>query len=248
MKNTADNISPISAKGNTLITVIVVTYNAAQTLQICLDSIFAQRYPAIQLVVVDGNSTDGTRELLNHNSQQIAYWVSEPDAGIYDAMNKALKQAKGSWIYFLGSDDALLPEFSDMIHELTDEHAIYYANVFSDGKKRLGELNKYQFAKFGPYHQAIIYPKAVFDKYKFNTKYKISADFALTIELWGDPDFHFVYKDFTIANFNHLGVSGQKVDEPFQDDKADLIRKNFGTLTWLRYMYRKLKSGNNPRA
>lgn len=234
--------------GSQRVSVIVVTYNAASTLQKCLDSIFAQAYPHIELVVIDGNSTDGTQDILQHNTGKIAYWKSEPDAGIYDAMNKGLKQITGDWVYFLGADDKLRPEFSDMITELTDPSAIYYANVWANGRQRLGKLNRYQFAKFGPYHQAMIYPRNVFDQHRFNTKYKISADFALTLELYGDKAFHFVYLDYTIANFNHMGVSGVQIDAPFQQDKGKLIYDNFGLMTWLRFRIRKMKSRNNPRA
>jgi len=233
---------------NSLVSVIIVTYNAGQTLQKCLDSIFAQDYPAIELVVIDGGSTDGTTAILQGNAQRITYWKSEPDEGIYHAMNKGTQQAKGDWVYFLGADDELLPEFSDMLRQLTDASAIYYANVFAEGKKRLGKLTTYQFAKFGPYHQAMVYPKAVFNKHQFDTAYKISADFALTLKLSGDKAFHFVYLDYTIANFNHTGISGTQIDATFQKEKERLIYKNFGLKIWLRYKIRKLKSRGNPRA
>ncbi len=231
-----------------IISVIIVTYNAAATLQQCLNSIFTQTYKAIEIIIIDGASTDRTKAILQENAQHISFWKSEPDKGIYDAMNKALKHVHGNWVYFLGADDELRPEFSDIIPQLNDPTAIYYANVFSNGAKRIGLLNKYQFAKAGPYHQAMIYPASVFNKHKFDLRYKISADFALTLKLYGYNDFHFVYKDYIIANFNHTGVSGTQIDVPFQKDKARLIYENFGLKIWLRYMIRKLKSPNNPRA
>lgn len=238
-----------TGNSDALISIIIVTYNAAKTLQQCLDSIYAQAYSAIEIIVIDGASTDDdTVAILQANAPRLAYWKSEPDEGIYDAMNKGIKHVNGSWLYFLGADDELLPGFSDMAGQLKDASAVYYANVFANGEKRLGRLNSYQFAKFGPYHQAIIYPKAVFDKHQFDLRYKISADFALTLKLRGDRAFHFVYLDYTIANFNHLGVSGTQIDWPFQKDKGRLIYENFGLKIWLRYKIRKLKSRNNPRA
>lgn len=240
LKHTVNPDEPIS--------VIIVTYNAAKTLQQCLNSIYAQTYSAIEIIVIDGNSTDDTSEILQANAPRIAYWKSEPDEGIYHAMNKGIKHVKGDWIYFMGADDELLPEFSGMARQLTDPSAIYYGNVFAEGKKRLGKLNSYQFAKFGPYHQAMIYPKEVFDRHQFDLRYKISADFALTLKLSGDRDFHFVYLDYTIANFNHMGVSGTQIDDLFQKDKERMVYENFGLKIWLRYKIRKLKSRNNPRA
>jgi glycosyltransferase involved in cell wall biosynthesis len=231
-----------------IISIIIVTYNAAKTLQQCLNSIFAQTYTAIEIIVIDGKSVDDTTKILERNSDRIAFWKSESDTGVYDAMNKAITHIKGNWVYFIGADDVLSPGFSDMAKELTNPGAIYYGNVFAEGVKRLGELTRYQFAKFGPYHQAIIYPKVVFDKYKFDTRYKISADFALTLKLCGDKSFRFIYKDYVLADFNHTGISGSQVDTAFQKEKARLIFSNFGIITWLRFKIRKYKRSKNPRA
>jgi len=239
----------LTAGGNLpYISIIIVTYNAAGHLQNCLNSIYAQQYPAIDIIVIDGKSTDGTVKILEENTSRIHTWISEKDDGVYDAMNKALKYVKGDWVYFIGADDALLPEFSQMVIELDDPSAIYYANVFAEDKKRAGYLNKYRFAKFGAYHQAIIYPKQVFDKYSYDTRYKISADFALTLKLYADKNFHFVYKDYTLANFNHTGISGTQIDAPFQKDKAGMILKYFGLKIWFRYKIYKFKHRHNPRA
>jgi glycosyltransferase involved in cell wall biosynthesis len=235
-------------KGLARVSLIIVTYNAERFLQNCLDSIYRQTYPAINIIVIDGASTDSTVQILQQNSSRLYKWISEKDEGVYDAMNKGLKFAAGDWIYFLGADDELLPEFSELMRELSDPNAIYYANVFAEGKKRAGYLNRYRFAKFGPYHQAMIYPKSVFDKYTFNTRYKVSADFALTLTLSGDKDFHFIYKDYTIANFNHTGLSGTQVDVPFQKAKGSMVYKNFGLMIWLRYRFYKFKHRKNPRA
>ncbi len=160
------------------ITVIIVTYNAAEYLQSCLNSIYAQKYPAIDIVVIDGNSTDGTADILQQNTSKIHFWVSEKDNGIYDAMNKALPHITSQWVYFLGADDELLPEFSEMASELKVENAIYYGNVLADGVKRSGLISSYYMAKGGIYHQAIIYPASVFKHYAYNTKYKIAAEYA----------------------------------------------------------------------
>ncbi|SDR95001.1 Glycosyltransferase involved in cell wall bisynthesis [Mucilaginibacter mallensis] len=243
-----EHISTLPAYNTAVISIIIVTYNAVEHLQNCLNSIYQQQYPAIEIIVIDGNSTDGTVNILQENTSQIKYWLSEPDNGVYDAMNKAIQHITGEWVYFLGADDELLPEFSTMVTELTDNTAIYYANVFAEGRKRAGYLNEYRFAKFGAYHQAMIYPKAVFIKYKYDTQYRISADFALTLKLYADKDFHFIYKDYTLANFNHTGISGTQIDVPFQKAKGGMIFKYFGLTIWLRYKIYKFKHRDDPRA
>ena len=223
------------------ITIIIVTYNAAGYIQSCLNSIYAQEYPAIDIVVIDGNSTDGTADILQQNTDKIYFWISEKDNGIYDAMNKALPHITGHWVYFLGADDELLPEFSQMAAELKDENAIYYGNVLADGVKRSGLISSYYMAKGGIYHQAIIYPASVFKRYTYNTKYKIAADYALNMRLYKDKQYKFIYVDIIIAKYNHTGISSQVVDEAFEKDKTKLILQNFELKIGLRYLFRLLK-------
>jgi len=86
-------------------TVIIAVRNGAASLQRALDSVFEQTYPRIELVVMDGGSTDGTQAILEHNDARIAYWESAPDRGVCHAWNKALTYATGDWISFLGADD-----------------------------------------------------------------------------------------------------------------------------------------------
>jgi glycosyltransferase involved in cell wall biosynthesis len=90
-----------------LVSVVVSVLNGAKTLQRCLDSIARQTYSARELIVIDGASTDGTREILQRRAAELAYWISEPDRGIYHAWNKSLPHARGEWICFLGADDYL---------------------------------------------------------------------------------------------------------------------------------------------
>lgn len=223
------------------ISIIIVTYNAANTLQACLDSIYAQTYPSLEIIVMDGKSEDGTVQILEKNIKQIAYWESEKDAGIYYAMNKALKHVRGEWVCFMGADDELLIDFSKMANELRNLHIIYYGNVIYQGKKCSGYLSPYRQAKLGIFHQSIIYPASVFTKYLYNTKYKVFADYALNMSCFGDSEFQFVYRDYTIAKFNHTGVSSNVIDPAFEQDKSKLISKNFSVNVLLRYLFRQLK-------
>jgi glycosyltransferase involved in cell wall biosynthesis len=225
------------------ITIIIVTYNAAKYLQNCLDSVYTQQYPAIDIVVIDGKSTDGTFEILQKNASRLHFWLSEKDKGIYDAMNKALAHISGQWVYFLGADDTLLPEFSDMVLQLTNLNAIYYGNVLVKGVKRSGLISPYYMAKGGIFHQAIIYPKSVFGKYTYNTKYKIAADYALNMQLYKDKAYKFIYLDIIISKYNHTGISSRVIDEAFEKDKTKLILSNFEIRIGFRYLFRLFKAG-----
>jgi glycosyltransferase involved in cell wall biosynthesis len=232
---------------NAVVSIIIVTYNAAKTLQACLDSVFAQTYPHIQTIVIDGNSTDATQGIINANAAKLHYHISEPDNGIYDAMTKGIKQATGDYIYFLGADDDILPDFSKMANELTDPAGIYYGSVLTRGLKPLGRVSSYYLAKHGIIQQSIIYPKAVFEKYSYNLKYKTSADYALNMASFNDKAFKLIYLDYVIANFADTGVSGQSLDHVFEKDKAALVLKNFGVKLWVRFLVRRAKDRRRAR-
>jgi len=90
-----------------LISIILATFNAENTIARCLDSILGQSFRCWEIIIIDGGSVDHTTEILAQYDQHIAYWVSEPDRGIYHAWNKALDHIKGEWVLFLGADDRL---------------------------------------------------------------------------------------------------------------------------------------------
>jgi glycosyltransferase involved in cell wall biosynthesis len=196
---------------------------------------------------MDGGSADGTVDILKANNTKIACWKSEKDGGIYEAMNKALDFITGDWVYFIGADDVLLDDFSNLAYLLKDPSLIYYANVLMDGKKFRGKTTAYQHSKSAICHQAIIYPKQVFDKYRFNTKYRISADHELNMRAWKDNDFTFYYVDLVICNFNHTGVSSLNIDKDLERDKSKVILKNHGFINWARYAFRQLKGTLSPK-
>ena len=222
------------------ISVIIVTYNAAETLQTCLDSIYRQSYPAIEIIIIDGASTDGTLRVLEEHTHHIAYWKSEKDDGVYDAMNKALKYVTGDWVYFLGADDVLFDDFSNFAYDLKEQDAIYYSRVLTLGGPTIA-VNAYSFAKYGICHQAMIYPRSIFESRVFDNKYKISADYALNMSLFNNESSRFVFRDHLIAKFNHTGISSVSTDRVFERDRPGLVLKYFGIKIWLRFMFWRFK-------
>ena len=92
------------------VSIITAVHNAASTLEACILSVRNQSYHDVEHIVIDGGSTDGSVELIQRHSSQLAYWISEPDDGISDAWNKGLSASTGEWIAFLGADDVLLPD------------------------------------------------------------------------------------------------------------------------------------------
>lgn len=88
-----------------LISVVTVSYNAVTTIEQTILSVINQTYPHIEYIIIDGGSTDGTVDVIKKYADKITYWVSEPDKGIYDAMNKGVREAKGKYITFLNAGD-----------------------------------------------------------------------------------------------------------------------------------------------
>src|SRR6478672_9493040 len=115
------------------ISVVIAVRNGAPTIQHALDSVFEQTMEA-ELVVIDGASTDDTSDILARNANRIAYWVSEPDRGVYEAWNKGLAHVTGDWIQFLGADDTFhapdtLARMASVLDDVEDRYRLVYGTI-----------------------------------------------------------------------------------------------------------------------
>jgi glycosyltransferase involved in cell wall biosynthesis len=232
--------SPISNE-LPFISIIIVTLNAGKHLDNCLRSIIGQPFKNIELLIFDGGSTDNTLNIINNNSDFVSYWQSEPDNGIYDAMNKAVKRAMGQWILFLGADDVLLGGFSLMSEKLKIYNTLYYGYCLINNKPSNKKLTSYEISKVNVCHHAIFYPTEVFKKYYFNTKFIVYADHALNIQCWGDKSFKKKYFPYAIANYSLGGFSNRIKDPVFRREKQDWIKKYSSRWVYFRYLFRKWK-------
>lgn len=222
------------------ISIITVVYNAVCTIEQTILSVLSQDYDNYEYIVIDGGSNDGTLAIIEKYSEKISFWVSEPDQGIYDAMNKGIRNAKGEYVYFLGGDDLL---FNSEVLKCTSSFLqskfnVYYGNVVFKKRNIIydGKFSSLKIVTRNISHQSIFYPKEIFEKYSFETKYKIFADYELNLKLYGNSSYSFVYIPLTIALFNDEGASGSNVlDACFEDDRFEIIKSNFPY--WI-YIYR----------
>lgn len=224
------------------ITIIVVTFNAAEVLEHSLQSILRQPFTDYQLLVFDGQSTDDTIEILQKYNKYISYWQSEPDKGIYDAMNKALPFIKGKWVYFLGADDVLLPGFTKLAEQMHDLQTLYYGYCYKGGKRTNKRLTAYEVAKINICHQAVFYPTSVLLKYKYHIEYVVYADHALNIQCWGDAGIRKKFIPLGIARFNETGFSSYAKDRVFEAEKPAWIKRYMSKFIYIRYLFRKWKA------
>lgn len=210
-----------------LITVITVVFNGDKYLEEAILSVINQAYDNIEYLIIDGGSIDGTLELIKRYNKQIDYWISEPDKGIYDAMNKAVRLARGGWCYFIGYDDVLLPGFIQLIDKATEEKHAYYGNVEirNTGKVSGGKFTKYKLMQQNICHQAILYPTKFLVEFQYNLKYSLLADYDLNLKLFSK--YEFIYLNVNIAIFNDKGASSNR-DEIFYKDFPAIILANLG--------------------
>jgi len=175
------------------ITVITVVYNGADTIKETIESVINQTYANIEYIIIDGSSTDGSRELIEGYNAHLTQFISEPDEGIYDAMNKGIDLATGEWLLFLNSGDTLFNSNTlELVfqREIATKSIIYGAVSLNSSHKVLRPM---RFTKFNLIiwgtrvlcHQSIIVRRDIVSHY--NTKY----------ELKGELDWYFKLLDST---------------------------------------------------
>ena len=177
-----------------LVSIITVTLNSKSVLSDCLDSVANQSHNNIEHIVIDGGSTDGTLTLLNSRRKNLAIVISEPDNGIYDAMNKGLALAKGEIVGILNSDDFYANDqvISNIIKMFTKDpslEACYADLIYVDRYKTSKIIRYFKSSKFkqglfskgwSPPHPTFFVRRSVYEKFGlFNLNYRIASDIDL---------------------------------------------------------------------
>lgn len=196
-----------------VVTVVTVVLNGRDFLERTIQSVLGQTYKNIEYVLIDGGSTDGTTEIIRKYEDRLDYWLSEPDSGIYDAMNKGTKLASGEWIIFMNSGDLFYDNdvVSNVFAEDRGPCDLIYGNVevnyggrYTRIQKALGidELWKGMICS----HQSVFTRTCLVSTLEFNRVNTISADFELIFRLKHDNR-RFVYLDETISTVEAEGLS-----------------------------------------
>ena len=219
------------------LSIIVPTYNSEVTIKKCLDSIISQSFSDFEVLIIDRLSIDDTLKIAENYYDSRINIISENDNGIYDAMNKGIKQAKGDWLYFLGSDDTLydkdvFKKIYSVVHS-TNKKIIYGNVIFKgnvheivdgsvyDGYFTLGKLFNHNIC-----HQSIFYHKTVFlNMGNFNINYTLYADWDFNLRC--KAKYKFEYSDMISAFFNVYGSSYSLQDNNFHSHFLENIAKYF---------------------
>jgi glycosyltransferase involved in cell wall biosynthesis len=179
------------------ISVVTVVYNNVGQIEDTIKSVLSQTYSDVEYLIIDGGSDDGTIDIIKNYEKKLAYWVTEPDEGIYDAMNKGAKHAEGNVIGFLNSDDIYVNEhILGKVAEIFKEKKVdaCFGDLLYFSHKRFQEVNRYwvtgQYKRgafrrgWVPPHPTFFVRKSILEKWGyFNLDFSISADFELILRL-----------------------------------------------------------------
>lgn len=207
-----------------LVSIVTVVFNGEKYLESTIKSVIDQTYQNLEYIVIDGGSDDRTLDIIQSYENNIDYWVSEPDTGIYDAMNKGIRVASGKLIGIINSDDC----YTDRAVE--DVVNAYVANkdcenlLISGGMCKLNDSKKVEWQIFRNQkyvdskiywtmpvsHPATFVSKKLYDTIGcFNSKFKISGDYDLVFRAYHSPETKFVFIDRSLAYMREGGVSNK---------------------------------------
>jgi glycosyltransferase involved in cell wall biosynthesis len=225
-----------------VISVVTVVYNGERHIDQAIRSVLSQSYDNIEYIVVDGGSTDRTLEIIRAHEDRIDCWVSEPDGGIYDAMNKGIGLASGDLVGLLNSDDWY-----------ADGAIAEIARIYADG----GEERRVITGKWGIVleplgitieatpslrfhtgmplcHQAMFVPKKVYASVGlYDLDYRFSADLDMALRLYSNR-VPFVFSDKILVHFRASGASDQGYRESVRE-ASGIIRKHLPYATYAAY-------------
>lgn len=225
---------------NPKISVVTVCYNAVDTIEDTMLSVFSQNYDNIEYIIIDGGSIDGTLDIVKKYSDKVTYWRSEPDKGIYDAMNKGMQIANGYYLLFLNAGDYFYKkDILESISKEFDGKSIIYGNVmmhFDDHNQIYGgKFDKFRLTYENICHQSIFYPKEIFKSFKYDLNYPLLADWVSNLEMWHQKTYKF--SPIIVSNYFRGGASDTIPDRAFTKDLKKLIYNNLGLLSLTYYYY-----------
>ena len=217
---------------NMKLSIITVNLNNRDGLQKTIDSVISQTFKDFEWIVIDGGSTDGSRELIELYSEHFAYWVSEPDKGIYNAMNKGIRVAKGEYLQFLNSGDCLLENgtLEKVFAEQHNEKIIYGDAVFTSPQGDTysvfpDTIRPYFFFDENLCHQATFSCRKLLQESIFDEEYKVCSDLDFFIKTIVINNCSYKHLNITVCNFDNTGVSSNRI--LVRQERDAIICKHF---------------------
>lgn len=212
------------------LSIITINYNDRSGLQKTIESVISQTFRDFEWIVIDGGSTDGSRELIEQNADRFSYWVSEPDHGVYNAMNKGIKVARGEYLQFLNSGDWLFDETSlarCFSHPFTSD--IVYGDFFfayKDGKMEKShfpsQLTLRYFYRRSLGHNASFIKRDLLLGDLYDERFRIVSDWAFFLKQ-ALKNRSFEYIDEVVSCFDTDGIS--RTNPELVDQERETVLK-----------------------
>ncbi len=228
------------------ISFITVVYNSASSLEDTLKSVINQTYANKEIIIIDGGSTDGTINIIKKFKSNIDYWISEPDKGLYDAMNKGLIAATGDYVTFINAGDQYCDiNVIDELFEGQTNADVIYGNInvinHENGNSRYQKALTFNLPTLLDRgtgvvcHQAIFVKRSIAPFYDIKLKYKAELNWYFDIaEL--KKDLNVIHKDIAVVNYA-LGGFGHKNFWKNQIEWFLLVIKRYGFKVFFKYQY-----------
>lgn len=220
--------------------IITVTYNAGDLLERTIASVLNQKSFNYEYIIVDGGSKDNTLDVIRRYEPHINRWISEPDTGIYDAMNKALGMVQGEYIHFLNAGDTFnSEEVLSRLEEITESRpdVVYGETAIVDGENRIVAMRRLKAPKQLTWrsfrngmvvcHQSFLIKRKLAPQY--NLRFKLSADFDWCIRGMKEAK-RLVHADITIANFLEGGLSSARRKASLKE-RYEIMCLHYGVLS-----------------
>jgi len=202
-----------------LVSIITVVYNGEAYLEQTIDSVLNQSYKNIEYIIVDGGSTDGTLDILKKYGDKITKWISEPDKGLYDAMNKGIGMTNGELIGMINSDDWYeLDAVEQMVNAYNNNptKTIFHADrydVEEDGSRKVRKFHpsafKLKYYGMTYNHPSMFITPGEYAKHLYNTKLRSMSDFQFVLEAYLRDKETLFYLDNAIVNYRLDGISSR---------------------------------------
>lgn len=220
-----------------LISIITVSYNAVNTIEETILSVVNQNFEDYEYIIIDGGSTDGTLDVIKKHQDKITHWVSEPDKGIYDAMNKGIDLASGEWINFMNSGDYFHRNdtVSQVVSYFSIELNIIYGNTLLSYERNKTSkyltAKKFQNIRYSiPFcHQSVFVKSELIKEMKFDLMYRYSADYDFFLKIYKKKKYIYKKVPIPISIYDMNGVSNGLITLK----ENYLIAKKYYPFSWI---------------
>lgn len=243
-----------------ILSIITICFNNRQGLEATLSSVFEKQpgFADFEEIVIDGGSTDGSVDVIKSYADRLAYWVSEPDGGIYAAMNKGIKRARGEYLLFLNSGDVLYDGVLSVVFNEQPKGGVICGNVqitakgsswiikpFAGEASSVGGLILYNVP-----HQGAFIRREMFERYGlYNETYRIISDWAFWLDMMRGGAV-FVPVDVTIASMQPEGISATDtatIYHEFHQKLAETFDEGLATMHTRAYAFQQVLYGREAQ-